>query len=239
MATTIPTNQDCSNGTLYSINPVFEVEGQLRRRYRVIISSPGSSRRNTAARTTVTPLRSPTTSTSCRRPASLPRRQRTFPAIAGQATWESNMQNEVPYSNQGLPYRSGAYWCTNNNDTNPWWSLDNGNFAGYFDLPSSNYFEAWNYDGGRVYQQILDYDSEVLGHGYTPQWQRCTELAMDPYKQMMIATQRQFRQRAKPVRLRHGDESAPHGRHYQIRRPLTFCSTSPASTCTSAAAPMP
>ena len=73
----------------------------------------------------------------------------TFPPITNQAAWENNMENQTPYSGQGYPYRSGEWWCTNNTDTNPWWSLDNGNFTGYFDIPSAIYFEAWNYDGGR------------------------------------------------------------------------------------------
>ena len=186
-----PNNQDCSNGTLYSINQSLRlransqaVPGHYQFTGLFQAEYSGTNYGNPVAITYNFNVL-PTASFVATPPTN-------FPAIAGQATWESNMQNEVPYSNQGLPYRSGAYWCTNNNDTNPWWSLDNSNFAGYFQLPSSNYFEAWNYDGGRVYQQILDYDSEVLGHGYTPQWQRCTELAMDPYKQMMIATNGSF-----------------------------------------------
>ena len=116
----------------------------------------------------------------------------TFPAISGLSTWQTNMVN--PDS----PAASGEYWCTNNKDTNPWWSLDNGNFVGYFDLPSSIYFEAWNYDGGRVYQQIADYDYYVRGMpGYSGtaernHWKRCAELAMEPYKDNIIATQASF-----------------------------------------------
>ena len=115
-----------------------------------------------------------------------------YPAIPGLTTWQTNMVN--PNS----PAASGEYWCTNNNDTNPWWSLDNGNFVGYFDLPSSIYFEAWNYDGGRIYQQIADYDYNVYGMpGYLSaahrdHWKRCAELAMEPYKDMTIATQASF-----------------------------------------------
>ncbi len=116
----------------------------------------------------------------------------TFPAIASLATWQTNMVN--PNS----PAASGEYWCTNNNDTNPWWSLDNGNWVGYFDLPSSIYFEAWNYDGGRVYQQISDYDYNTYGMpGYLntshrDHWKRCAELAMEPYKDTVIASQASF-----------------------------------------------
>ncbi len=122
----------------------------------------------------------------------------TFPAIAGLAAWQNNMANPNAYSRQGLPYRSGAWWCGNNSDTNPWWGLDNGNFTGHFDMPSSIYFEAWNYDGGRVYQQIADYDYNVRGMpgyfsaGARDNWKRCAELAMEPYKDTTIASQGSF-----------------------------------------------
>ena len=122
-----------------------------------------------------------------------------FPEIAGLATWQSNMVNPTPYPGHGgTPYRSGEFWCTDNKKINPWWSLDNGNFAGYFDLPSSIFFEAWNYDGGRVYQQISDYDYNVLGMpGYQnpahrDHWKRCTELALEPYKDTALATKGGF-----------------------------------------------
>ena len=83
------------------------------------------------------------------------------------------------------------FWCTNNTDSNPWASLDNGNFSGLFDIPSIVYFEAWNYDGGRVYQQIADYDQyhqQQYKQTDPTEWQRCTELAMEPYKDMTIGT---------------------------------------------------
>ena len=97
----------------------------------------------------------------------------------------------VPTPDTGTPYRSAEWWCTNNTDTNPWWSLDNGNFVGYFDIPFDIYFQAWNYDGGRIYQQISDYDYYVLGMpGYQnpahrDHWKRCAELAMEPYKETL------------------------------------------------------
>jgi hypothetical protein len=111
----------------------------------------------------------------------------TFPVIPGRSTWENNMINfSAPAASS-----NADFWCTNVIDTNPWWSLDNGNFSGFFDIPSSIYFEAWNYDGGRVYQQIADYDQYILQQ-YKPtdpnEWQRCTELAMEPYKDMTIGT---------------------------------------------------
>jgi hypothetical protein len=111
----------------------------------------------------------------------------TFPAIPGRSTWETNMINfSAPAGTD-----NADFWCTNNIDTNPWWSLDNGNFTGWFDIPSSIYFVAWNYDGGRVYQQISDYDQDIL-HSYKPtdlnEWQRCAELASEPYKDTAIGT---------------------------------------------------
>ncbi len=111
-----------------------------------------------------------------------------FPAIPGLAAWQTNMVN--PNS----PAASAEFWCTNVVDTNPWWSLDNGNFSGYFDIPAGIYFEAWNYDGGRVYQQTADYDYYVTGMpGYQnaserAHWKRCAELAMEPYKDTVIGT---------------------------------------------------
>jgi hypothetical protein len=119
----------------------------------------------------------------------------TFPAISGVSTWQNNMANPNPYNGSGYPYRSAEFWCTNNTDTNPWWSLDNGNFTGGFDFPSSDYFLPWNYDGGRVYQQIADYDYNTTGmFGYQDiqvrdGWKRCAQLAMEPYKDTVIATQ--------------------------------------------------
>lgn len=111
-----------------------------------------------------------------------------FPAIPNISNWKSNMVSSFA--------RSAEFWCTNNTDTNPWWSLDNGNFTGHFDLPSSNYFEAWNYDGGRVYQQVADYSYNTQGlpdRGYhndqqRDHWKRCAQLAMDPYRNMLPGT---------------------------------------------------
>ena len=111
----------------------------------------------------------------------------TFPAIPGISTWETNMVNfSAPVGTA-----NADFWCTNNIDGNPWASLDNGNFSGLFDIPSSVYFEAWNYDGGRVYQQVADYDAhhqQQYKQTDPNEWQRCAELAMEPYKDMTIGT---------------------------------------------------
>jgi hypothetical protein len=110
-----------------------------------------------------------------------------FPTIPGLSTWQSNMVNW----NAPAGSANADFWCTNNTDTNPWFSLDNGNFSGYFDIPYENYFQAWNYDGGRIYQQVLDYDYWVLGdqnQNHLAEWPRCAELAMEPYKDETIGT---------------------------------------------------
>jgi len=187
----------CYNGTLYSINTTLRlrvnsqaVPGhyQFSAKFQAQTSS-GNDGNPVVVTYKFTVL--PTASLTPAPPS-------TFPAIAGLADWQNNMANPVPYQRSGKPYRSGEWWCTNNTDTNPWWSLDNGNFIGYFDMPSSIYFEAWNYDGGRVYQQIADYDYNVRsmpGYGDRSRrnhWERCAELAMEPYKDMNIATQGSF-----------------------------------------------
>ena len=110
-----------------------------------------------------------------------------FPTIAGITTWQNNMVNF-----HAAPGSSNAdFWCTNNTDTNPWWSLDNGNFSGWFDIPAGIYWEDWNYDGGRVYQQVLDYDQYFQKQYKSTdpdEWRRCTELAGEPYKDTSLAT---------------------------------------------------
>ena len=110
-----------------------------------------------------------------------------FPAIPGLSTWQTNMVNW----NAPAGSANADFWCTNVTDTVPWFSLDNGNFSGYFDIPYENYFQAWNYDGGRIYQQVSDYDYWVLGdqnQNHLTEWQRCAELAMEPYKDTVIGT---------------------------------------------------
>ena len=121
------------------------------------------------------------------------------PPIAGLATWQSNMVNPTPYSGSGgTPYTSAEWWCTNNQQKKPWWSIDNADFTGNFDVAygySSTYFRAFNYDGGRVYQQIADYDYNTPGMpGYQDtshrdHWKRCAQEVMDPYKNAWVATQ--------------------------------------------------
>src|SRR5215472_3788372 len=115
----------------------------------------------------------------------------TFPDIPGRSNWEMNMVNFNAPANSA----NADFWCTNVTDTNPWFSLDNGNFSGYFDIPSSNYFEAWNYDGGRVYQQVSDYDTyhqQQYKSTDPNEWQRCIQMAMEPYKDTSIGTNAGF-----------------------------------------------
>ena len=188
----------CSNGTIYSIDTTLRlrvnsqaVPGHYLFTAKFQAQYGGANSGNPVVVTyffTVLPTASFT-----------PTPPGSFPEIAGLPAWQNNMVNATPYPGRGgTPYRSGEWWCTDNTDTNPWWSLDNGNFVGYFDLPSNIYFEAWNYDGGRVYQQIADYDYNVLGMpGYQnpshrDHWKRCAELAMEPYKDSLIATKGSF-----------------------------------------------
>ncbi len=120
------------------------------------------------------------------------------PQLSALATWQSNMVNPTPYSGSGgTPYRSAEWWCTNNQQTNPNRSIDNANFSGVFDISysySSNYFRPFNYDGGRVYQQIADYDFTTPGMpGYQDpthrdHWKRCAQAVLDPFKNAWIAT---------------------------------------------------
>lgn len=186
-------SKTCSNGTLNSVNSALRIRvnsaavpghyqftGQFQAQYaNIFYGNPVPVTYNFTVLPTASFTPTPPT---------------TFPPIANQAAWENNMANPNPYNGQGLPYRSGEWWCTNNTDTNPWWSLDNGSFVGYFDIPSSIYFQAWNYDGGRIYQQISDYDYNVPGMpGYQntaarDHWKRCAELAMEPYKDSLIGT---------------------------------------------------
>ncbi len=122
----------------------------------------------------------------------------TSPQLAALATWQSNMVNPTPYSGSGgTPYRSAEWWCTNNSQTSPWRSLDNSDFSGYFDVIygySSSYFRSFNYDGGRIYQQIADYDYNTPGMpGYQnpshrDHWKRCAQEVLDPFKNAWIAT---------------------------------------------------
>ena len=190
-------NQDCSNATLYSTNDALRLRANsaaVPGHYQftgLFQAEYGGTNYGNPVPVTYNFVVLPTASF-------VPTPPNTFPAIANQAAWESNMTNLSPYQNQGLPYRSAEWWCTNNTDTNPWWSLDNGNFVGYFDIPSSIYFEAWNYDGMRIFQQIADYDYDVYGmqdyqnQAVQAQWKRCAQLAMDPYKNTALATQASF-----------------------------------------------
>jgi hypothetical protein len=181
-----PTMEACSNGTVYSSNTTLRLRANSHAvpgHYQVTASFQGQLSGQNAGNPV--PLTYnfkvlPTASFTATPPTS-------FPAIAGLSTWQTNMLN----FNAPVGTANADFWCTNNIDGNPWWSLDNGNFSGEYDIPSSIYFEAWNYDGGRVYQQVLDYD-KYNQQQYKPmdpnEWQRCTELAMEPYKDMTIGT---------------------------------------------------
>ena len=188
-----PSSQACNNATLYSTNTAlrlrvnsaavpghYQFTGTFQGTYSgVDYGDPV----NITYNFTVLPTASftPTPPTN-------------FPAIPNRAAWESNMVNPNPYDRHGLPYRSAEWWCTNNTDTNPWYSLDNGNFTGNFDIPGGYYFEPWNYDGGRIYEQVSDYDYQVQtmpGFGDPAErdhWKRCAQLVLEPYKDTLIST---------------------------------------------------
>ena len=186
-------SKTCSNGTLNSINSALRIRANsaaVPGHYQFT----GAFQAQYAGVFYGTPVQVAYNFTVLPTASFIPTPPTTFPAIANLANWQNNMANQTPYNGQGLPYRSGEWWCTNNTDTNPWWSLDNGNFVGWFDIPSSVYFEAWNYDGGRIYQQISDYDYNVPGMpgyqdaGIRDHWKRCAQLAMEPYRDTAIAT---------------------------------------------------
>ncbi|MGA2905947.1 MAG: hypothetical protein ABSD98_19140, partial [Candidatus Korobacteraceae bacterium] len=185
-----PSNEACYNAALYSTNSTIRLRVNSQAvpgHYQFFADFQGQlNGSNSGSQVPVTYNFTvlPTASFTATLPA-------TFPAIPGVSTWQNNMVNfSAP------PGSANAdFWCTNVTDTDPWWSLDNGNFSGYFDIPDNIYFEAWNYDGGRVYQQVLDYDRyHQMQYKSTDQdeWQRCTELAMEPYKDTAIGTQGGF-----------------------------------------------
>ena len=190
-------NKTCSNGTIYSTNTTLRLRVNSQaapNHYRFTAkfqAQYGGTNYGNPVTVTYNFTVLPTASFTPTPPTS-------FPAIAGLSAWENNMANPDPYDRHGLPYRSAEWWCTNNTDTNPWWSLDNGNFVGYFDIPSSIYFQAWNYDGARIYQQVSDYDYYVRGMpGYQnpahrDHWKRCAALAMEPYRETALATKGGF-----------------------------------------------
>jgi len=189
-----PNNEACSNGTLYTTNTTVRLRVNSQAvpgHYQFAANFQGEL--NGKYIGTLTPMTYnftvlPTASFTATPPT-------TFPAIAGISTWEKNMVdfNAPPGS------VNADFWCTNVTDTNPWPSLDNGNFSGWDDIPAGIYFEAWNYDGGRVYQQILDYDQHHQNQYKQTdpdEWHRCMELAMEPYKDTIIGTAGGFTQEA-------------------------------------------
>ncbi len=208
-----PANEACSNGTLYTTNSTVRLrvnsqavpghyqfaanfQGQLNG------AIPGQCHRHDLqfhGACQPRPLRQP-----------LPLRFPPFPvAPPGKITWSTGTL---------LAGSDNAdFWCTNVTDTNPWPSLDNGNFAGWMDIPAGIYFEAWNYDGGRVYQQVLDYDWNILNYHNTndpPIWQRCGQLAMEPYKDTDIGTAGGFAQEPNQFPFGSGHELYAYGGSY-------------------------
>ncbi len=185
-----PSNEACSNAAVYTTNVTLRLRVNSHAvpgHYQFTGEFQGQLNGGNAGNQVPVAYRFnvlPTASFTATPPTS-------FPAIPGLSTWQANM---VLWQNTPAGSSDAEFWCTNVTDTNPWWSLDNGNFSGYFDIPSSVYFEAWNYDGGRIYQQISDYDYYVQGMpGYQSpserdHWKRCAQLVLEPYKDTTIGT---------------------------------------------------
>lgn len=176
----------CYNGTLFSINSTLRLRVNSQAvpgHYQFTGSFQGFLNGQNAgnpANVTYNFTVLPTASFTATPPS-------TFPTIPGITTWQENMVNWS--ANAGSA--NADFWCTNVTDTNPWYSLENGNFTGNMDVPAGYYFEGWNYDGGRIYQQVSDYDIEKLGDtnpNHQTEWQNCAELALDPYGQTSVGT---------------------------------------------------
>ncbi len=179
----------CYNGTMANINTAIRVRVnsqavpghyQFSANFQGYLSEQNSNPVPVAYNFTVLPTAS-----------FIPTPPATFPPIPGRSTWENNMVNwSAPPQNA-----NADFWCTNITDTNPGWSLDNGNFTGYFDMPDWIFFQAWNYDGGRIYQQVSDYDYWVLGdrdQQHLAEWPRCAQLVLGPYQNTTIGTEGAF-----------------------------------------------
>lgn len=94
-----------------------------------------------------------------------------FPAIPGRANWETQMVT------------LGHRWCDAHNGL----STDDKNASGHFQTGWGWQEDTWFYDGGRVYQQVDDYTSKVVGQPNHALWQHCAQTVLDPYREYMIA----------------------------------------------------
>ena len=109
-----------------------------------------------------------------------------YPAIPTLDTWQSTMTS----SNHG-----GEYWCTASGSITPIASLEFGSLLGpgyslVGNFNAANQPDAqksYNYDGGRVYIQIADYQFNTPGmSGYhdanqKAHWQHCAQMVLYPY----------------------------------------------------------
>ena len=109
-----------------------------------------------------------------------------FPAIPDLGKWQSTMTS----NNHG-----GEYWCTESESRTPIASLEFGSFLGpgyelVGNFTAANQPDAqkpYNYDGGRVYMQIADYQYNTPGMpGYhdlnrKAHWQHCAQMVLYPY----------------------------------------------------------
>jgi len=124
-------NEACSNGTLYTTNSTMRLRVNSQAvpgHYQFTAQFQGMlNGLNTGNATPMTYNFTvlPTASFTATPPT-------TFPTIAGISTWQNNMVKWNAPSGTD----DADFWCTNVTDTDPWWSLDNGNFSGWMDIPA-------------------------------------------------------------------------------------------------------
>ena len=111
-----------------------------------------------------------------------------FPAIPGLSTWQTNMVNW----NAPAGSANADFWCTNVTDTIPWWSLENGNFSGVFDIPGRKLLSSmelrWRAVSTSRYRTMTIGCLGDQNQNHLTEWQRCAELAMEPYGDTAIGT---------------------------------------------------
>ncbi len=109
-----------------------------------------------------------------------------YPPIPALDAWQSNMIS----NNHG-----GEYWCTESKSRTPIASLEFGSFLGpdyelvgnFNAAKQPDAQKSYNYDGGRVYMQIADYQYDTPGMpGYhdaasKAHWQHCAQMILYPY----------------------------------------------------------
>lgn len=90
---------------------------------------------------------------------------KTVTTIPGLANWETQMD------------KLGRKWCTNRDAADAL-----GNFESW-----GWQADSWFYDGGRVFQQIDDYEANVLQKPNHAYWQHCAQAVLYPYAYYLAA----------------------------------------------------